>query len=249
MSQILAVIPAYNEAGSMPDLLSNYDTLFTQSLNNLSILIVNDGSKDHTVDSIKRFKGKINVTLIDNAVNGGLGKVIRQGLKIACETLKDDDIIITMDGDNSHLPQLIPKMVRGIHSGQDIVIASRYRAGSEIHGLSFFRKLTGFLAGSLFIVFAHLRGVRDYTCGYRAYKVSILKKGFAYYGDRFIEENGFACMVEILLKLRKFNPVYGEVPMILRYDLKQGTSKMNILKTIEHTLTVLWQYRFSKRFR
>ena len=96
----------------MPDLLSNYDTVYTQSLNNLSILIVNDGSKDHTVDSIKRFKGKINITLIDNAVNGGLGKVIRQGLKIACETLKDDDIIITMDGDNSHLPQLIPKMVQ-----------------------------------------------------------------------------------------------------------------------------------------
>lgn len=249
MSQILAVIPAYNEAGSIPDLLSNYDTVYTQSLSNLSILIVNDGSKDHTVDTIKRFNGKINITLIDNAVNGGLGKVIRQGLMAACNMLHDDDIIITMDGDNSHLPQLIPRMVLGIQSGQDILIASRYRVGSEIHGLSFFRKLTGFLAGSLFIVFAHLRGVRDYTCGYRAYKVSILKKGFAYYGDRFIEENGFACMVEILLKLRRFDPVYGEVPMVLRYDLKQGNSKMNIVKTIKHTLTVLWQYRFSKRFK
>ncbi len=95
MSQILAVIPAYNEAGSIPDLLSNYDTVYTQSLSNLSILIVNDGSKDHTVDTIKRFNGKINITLIDNAVNGGLGKVIRQGLMAACNMLHDDDIIIT----------------------------------------------------------------------------------------------------------------------------------------------------------
>jgi dolichol-phosphate mannosyltransferase len=247
--QILAVIPVYNEEASIAALLHHYDEVFKNALPNLSLLIVNDGSKDKTTEVIKNYKGLIKIDLIDNAMNGGLGKVIRQGLIAACDRLQEDDIIITMDGDNSHLPNLIPAMIKDIESGSDIVIASRYRKGSQIYGLSFFRKLTGFLAGSLFIVFAHLRGVRDYTCGYRAYTVSILKKGIAHYGTRFIEENGFSCMVEILLKLNIFNPIFTEVPMILRYDLKIGASKMKIWQTIKNTLTVLWQYRFAQRFK
>jgi dolichol-phosphate mannosyltransferase len=102
--------------------------------------------------------------------------------------LQDQDIIITMDGDDSHVPNHIPRMIKKIEAGSDIVIASRYRDGSQIHGLSLFRKMTGFMAGSLFILFCSSPGVRDYTCGYRAYKVSILKKGIAHYGPRFIEE-------------------------------------------------------------
>lgn len=247
--QILAVIPVYNEEASIEALLRNYEDVFKNELPNLSLLIVNDGSKDKTTSVIKNFKSDIKIDLIDNASNGGLGKVIRQGIVAACDLLHEADIIITMDGDNSHLPDLIPLMIRNIEAGSDIVIASRYREGSRIHGLSFFRKLTGFLAGSLFIVFAHLRGVRDYTCGYRAYKASILKKGIAHYGDRFIEENGFSCMVEILLKLKIFNPVFTEVPMILRYDLKIGASKMKVWQTIKNTLAVLWQYRFAQRFK
>ncbi|MEO5582990.1 MAG: glycosyltransferase family 2 protein [Saprospiraceae bacterium] len=247
--KILAVIPAYNEEASIEALLYNYDEVFKNELQNLGLLIVNDGSKDNTVQIIKNFKSSIKIDLIDNEVNGGLGKVIHQGLISACHRLQEDDIIITMDGDNSHLPDLIPSMIKNIDAGSDLVIASRYRKGSRIYGLSFFRKLTGFLAGSLFIAFASLRGVRDYTCGYRAYKVSILKKGIAHYGDRFIEENGFSCMVEILLKLNLFNPVFTEVPMILRYDLKLGASKMKVWQTTKNTLAVLWQYRFGQRFK
>ena len=249
MSSILAVLPVYNEEGSIHALLWNYEKVFLNSLPNLSILIVNDGSKDKTVEIIKSFQGNIKIDIIDNIENVGLGKVIRQGLIAACDILNQGDIIVTMDGDNSHLPSLIPDMIKKIELGSDIVIASRYRHGSEIHGLSFFRKLTGFLAGSLFILFAHLKGVRDFTCGFRAYKVALLKNGIRHFGSRFIEENGFACMVEILIKLKLFNPVYSEVPMILRYDLKMGNSKMNILKTIRQTLKILWDYRFSNRFK
>ncbi|MEP7320671.1 MAG: hypothetical protein ABI761_02085 [Saprospiraceae bacterium] len=61
------------------------------------------------------------------------------------------------------------------------------------------------------------------------------------------EENRFFCVAEILLKLNIFNPVFTEVPMILRYDLKLGVCKMNVRKTIKNTLAGMWQNRFATR--
>jgi len=58
-----------------------------------------------------------------------------------------------------------------------------------------------------------------------------------------IEEQGFSCTAEILLKLSKFNPIIHELPMILRYDRKIGASKMKVGKTISQTLALVRKYR------
>lgn len=249
MQKIIAVLPAYNEEACIIDLLQNFNAIATIYQLPLEILIINDGSKDRTVEFARSVSLNIPLHIIDNHLNGGLGKVISQGFYDACDRLSENDIIITMDSDNSHSPGLIPKMIQQINEGSDIVIASRYRHGSRVYGLGAFRKLTGFFAGSLFFIFASIKGVRDYTCGFRAYKVSILKRGFSHFGNKFVEEPGFTCMVEILLKLNVFNPIVHEVPMILRYDLKLGASKMKVWATIKKTLSVLWDYRMSKRFK
>ena len=54
-------------------------------------------------------------------------------------------------------------------------------------------------------------------------------------------------MVDILLKLREFDPIVIEVPMILRYDLKPGKSKMNVGNTIMETLTLVVKYLGGKQ--
>ena len=249
MQKILAILPAYNEEASIVDLLTNYENLAQHPEISLNILVVNDGSKDQTAKVVKDFKGNIPLHLLDNVQNGGLGKVLKDGLLYAIRHLKEGDIVITMDADNSHNPQLIPRMVQQIREGSSLVIASRYRQGARSYGLSFFRTCTSFLAGSLFMIFAPVKGVRDYTCGFRAYRLGLLKQGFDHFGERLIEEKGFSCMVELLLKLNRFRPICHELPMILRYDLKKGSSKMNVRKTIQTTLAVLWQYRFSNRFK
>ena len=100
----------------------------------------------------------------------------RQGLRTAVENGNRDDIVITMDADNSHNPAQIPLMIKKINEGYDIVIASRYRKGSKIVGLSNFRKLTSFLAGSLFVVFAPIDGVRDYTCAVSYTHLDVYKR-------------------------------------------------------------------------
>jgi len=87
-------------------------------------------------------------------------------------------------------------------------------------------------ASLLFRALFPIPGVRDYTCGYRAYRGAILQRAFATYRDQFIEESGFTCMAEILIKLRRLSVRAGEVPLILRYDLKSGTTKMKVTRTI-----------------
>ena len=84
-----------------------------------------------------------------------------------------------------------------------------------------------------------IRGVRDYTCGYRAYRAVVIKDALSDYGDDFLNQDGFQCMVDILLKLRRRDLIFGEVPFILRYDIKEGGTKMNVRRTILQTLLLI----------
>jgi len=69
------------------------------------------------------------------------------------------------------------------------------------------------------------------------------------HGEGFISEKGFAGMVDILLRLRELQLIFAEVPLILRYDLKPGLSKMNVSKTIKETLNLLVRRRiFPNKF-
>src|SRR5262249_45187187 len=99
-------------------------------------------------------------------------------------------------------------------------------------------------ASWLFQFFFPIHGVRDYTCGYRAYRAGAMKQLIDRHGKEFISERGFSCMVDILLRLRESDLVFTEVPMVLRYDLKPGLSKMKVAQTIFDTLKLLMKRRF-----
>ena len=88
-----------------------------------------------------------------------------------------------------------------------------------------------------------VKGARDYTCGFRVYRVTTLRKAVAAWGDRFVEEAGFTCMAEILLKLGRGGAKVIEWPLILRYDLKEGASKMKIMRTITRYFAMAWRVR------
>ena len=77
-----------------------------------------------------------------------------------------------------------------------------------------------------------MRGARDYTCGFRLYRAAMLRRAADAWGDRLVEEAGFTCMAEVLLKLGRGGARVAEVPLILRYDLKEGASKMKVMRTI-----------------
>ena len=123
-------------------------------------------------------------------------------------------------------------MVTLIQAGKDVVIASRYADGGKEVGLSHARHIFSGGASFLLRLFFPIPGARDYTCGYRAYRVELLQRAFRVYGPELIEERGFTCMAELLIKLGKLGARLGEVPLILRYDLKSGPSKMKVMATI-----------------
>jgi dolichol-phosphate mannosyltransferase len=134
-------------------------------------------------------------------------------------------------------------MVRMIDEGHHVVIASRYRPGSHSVGVPLQRRALAWAASSLFRLALPIPGVRDYTCGYRAYRAHVIKDAIAEYGQDFVEQDGFQCMVDILLKLRRRPLVFGEVPVVLRYDLKEGGSKMRVWRTAAATLGLLLRRR------
>ncbi len=130
--------------------------------------------------------------------------------------------------------------------GAELVIASRYQPGALIRGVPTRRIWTSNVASWLFRLLFPIPGVKDYTCGYRAYRAELLQRAFERYGESFVDQEGFQCMVDILLKLHRLDPLVREVPMILRYDLKEGPSKMNVSKTIGATLRLMLQRRLEE---
>lgn len=234
------VLPAFNEAESLKALLPDLiKTLKDERLQH-KIYVVDDGSMDGTSKIVKDFSRRFpQMKLITHQTNKGLAEAVNTGFKTALAGSKSKDILITMDADNTHLPGLIVRMSRLINEGNDIVISSRFVSGSRVRGVPLSRRVLSLAAGLIFKILFPISGVKDYTCGFRAYRVDLIKKGMAVYKNKFISERGFSCMVDILLKLRRLDPICTEIPMILRYDLKKGKSKMNVFQTVKDTLELI----------
>lgn len=247
---IRLALPAYNEEPNITGLLRDICTTFEEVLPHrpFEIVVVDDGSSDGTAARVEDFQQELDgdrfpgagVRLIRHEVNRGLAEAIRTGLTACAEGAQDRDIILTMDADNSHLPGLIPSMIRKVHEGHDVVIASRYQPGARVVGLAYHRRALSLGASWLFRGLFPIPGVRDYTCGFRAYRAVLLKKVIETNPD-FFSEQGFTCMVDILLKLRLEEPsvLMTEVPLLLRYDKKVGASKMDVGKTVRDTFALM----------
>jgi dolichol-phosphate mannosyltransferase len=240
---VIVVLPAYNEEENMGDLLKRIDQAMADENQPYRIIVVDDGSKDRTVEIAREHAGSIPILVHQHTVNQGLGGTIRDGLHLAVQNAGDRDIIVAMDADNTHTPGLIRSMTRLVLEGNDVVIASRYQRGAYIRGVPFHRQVLSLGARVLFQIVFPIHGVRDYTCGYRAYRASVLREAFDRFGEEFISEDGFQCMVDILLKLRSMDVIFRECPLILRYDFKGGASKMKVMQTTWRTLRLLVQRR------
>jgi dolichol-phosphate mannosyltransferase len=229
--QVWIVLPAFNEAESLPALLDGIAAIGSL-MSHYTVLVVNDGSKDATAAVASSYIGRLPLDLISHAGNQGLARTIETGIRTALRGAGPDDVIVTMDADNTHSPALIPDMLRQIEEGADLVIASRYAPGGKEEGVAVTRRILSQGVSILMHLLFGLRGVRDYSCGYRAYRVRLLRMAVNRYGDRLIEAQGFTVMAELLVKLSPFSPRIVEVPLHLRYDLKRGKSKIRVLRTV-----------------
>jgi dolichol-phosphate mannosyltransferase len=167
--KVFVVLPAYNEEAGLRQLLPAWVKVLADQKLAYQFVIVDDGSKDGTPDILREFATQQPVTVITHRPNQGLGATIRDGLAEAVRQAADADVVVTMDADHTHPPELFPVMLtKLIDERLDVVIASRYRQGSQVVGLAWHRKFLSDGARWLFQIGFPIRGVRDYTCGYRA---------------------------------------------------------------------------------
>lgn len=239
---MIVALPAYNEEPNLP-------VLFTALRNTLEghgvpyeVVVVDDGSRDRTAEVCREFARAMPITVLSHEVNQGLGGTLRDCLEAAAARAGEEDVVITMDADATHPAGLMIRMLGRIDEGFDLVIASRFQPGARVLGVPPLRvamtRMASLLMRTLFPM-----GVRDFTCGYRAYRGALLHRALQHYGATFVDQAGFQCMMDVLLKLRPLRPVIGEVPMILRYDLKGGASKMNLWATARNSLLLLARRR------
>lgn len=221
-------LPAYNEEATIPALFPRFKQVFPDNSANYRIVLYNDGCTDRTVERTLEWGKELNVEVIGKTVNMGLGEGLRCLIAHVAERGAENDVLFIMDCDDTHHPDQFSGMLAALARGNDIVIASRYRRGSRIAGVAPHRQLLSLGAAILFKLLHNCRGVLDYTCGFRGYRVGLLQRARKRYGERLIEERGFACMVELLLKLNRVGARMCEIPIDLRYDLKQSASKMDV---------------------
>ncbi len=115
--KLLVVIPAYNEAENLPQVIAEVKRKIPQ----YDYVIVNDGSVDNTEELCR----KNGYAFLDLPANLGLTGAFQTGVRYACEM--GYDAVVQLDGDGQHDPAFIPQMAECMEKkGLDLVIGSRF---------------------------------------------------------------------------------------------------------------------------
>ncbi|MCK5281788.1 MAG: polyprenol monophosphomannose synthase, partial [Nanoarchaeota archaeon] len=239
----ILVLPTYNERENMAILIPKLEQAFKKiKKHSMHILVVDDNSPDKTADEVKKLQKKYKNLHLLMGQKQGLGVAYLRGFKHAVEKLKAD-ILLMMDSDLSHPPEMIPDFMKEIDNGYDLVVGSRYIKGGSTPDWGMKRKLIS-RGGNFFArVVAGLYKVHDCTSGYRAIRVPVFKK----INTRHLHTRGYAFMSTLLYELISVGAKVKELPLIF-YDRKYGKTKLQRKDMIEFFLNV-FRLRFKSTKR
>ncbi|MGE3806057.1 MAG: glycosyltransferase [Gemmataceae bacterium] len=225
---IAILLPAYNEEESLPALLPKIDQAMGEGGFAYRLIIGNDGSSDQTARLLEEAQLRYPIEVLTHRRNRGLGETVRDLFERAAEVCAVNDVIVRMDCDDTHEPKYIVDMVRKLDEGADVVTASRFQQGGGQRGVVGHRALLSSCANLFMRTVFPIRNVREYSCGFRAYRAGLIKTALDVYGNNFIQLKGlgFTCTLEKLIKLNLLGARFAEVPFVLRYDNKRSSSKM-----------------------
>ncbi|HVR40847.1 MAG TPA: glycosyltransferase [Thermoanaerobaculia bacterium] len=224
---IWILLPAFNEEDSLPKLLPKIATELTGKCE-YHIVVVDDGSIDRTAEALERYTSEYPLTVVTHSLNRGLGETERDGFEYVAAHCGDDDVIVRLDCDDTHEVSYVWTMIERLKQGFDVVNTSRFQPGGGQVGVSNYRAFISRGANLFMSAVFRIRGVRDYSCGFRAYRARIIKDAIAVFGNQFIQLRGlgFTSTLEMIVKLRILGCRFAEVPFVLRYDQKLSSSKM-----------------------
>jgi len=203
----------------------------------ISVLVVDDNSRDGTNELIDNLKQKfINLFLLKRENEPGYGKAILSGMKWAID--KEFDYVITMDSDFSHDFKSVPDIIKKLEV-EDVVLGSRYTRGGKIENWTFSRKLLSRLANSYVRLVLGL-SFGDVTTGFVGYSRASVKKII----EKEPKSEGYAFLVESKYILAKAGFKIYEYPIIFR-ERRQGQSKMSY-KIIWESMWMPWKIKLRK---
>jgi glycosyltransferase involved in cell wall biosynthesis len=162
MERAILIIPAYNEAGSLGDVLARV----VEADSGCEVVVVDDGSRDDTGDIAAR----AGVTVLRHPFNLGYGAALQTGYKYALE--RNAALVVQMDADGQHDPEQIRELAAGILSGDyDLVVGSRFMETTD-YRMGLLRSV----GRKLFSGLARLAGLRvsDPTSGFQGMNRRVL---------------------------------------------------------------------------
>lgn len=218
--KVCIIIPAYNEASVIADVVAGVVKEFKQTPYDTSVVVVNDGSSDDT-GVLARQAG---ATVVEHIMNSGAGGATATGLRYA--EINTFDIGVTMDADGQHDPKDI---VRGVHimvkKKHDLLIGSRL---IDSHGMSRVKVLGN-------------RGLSLITRILFGINVTDSQSGLRIFGRRALEElrwttSGYEFCSEMLWRAKQLRMNIEEFPIkaiYTEYSKAKGQNNWNAVNIIK----------------
>ncbi len=215
--KILVLIPAYNAARYLPDLIPR----LRQYVCDENILFVNDGSSDDTHDILKQ----LDVNYISFPANQGKGAALAAGFKYAMANGYRS--VLTIDADLQHLPEELPRFYAE-DDGEHVIIGTR---AIDRRVMPFSRWLTNNVTSLIISIFSTQR-VRDSQSGFRLIPTSLLR-------SMRLKTVGYDFESEMLFKAGAAGCRFGEVPVTTVYE--GSTSFINPLRDTGRFIRQIWK--------
>ncbi len=241
--QVSIILPTYNESQNIISILKSIRENIPKGIL-AETIVVDDNSPDGTgrmvddyIQNVRKFaKDTVNI-IHRKAKQGGLASAILNGIQNA-----KADIIVVMDSDFSHPPQVIPRLLETIKQYQcDLVIASRYVQGGNTYGWTMKRKIIS-KCGAMIAKLGLRVKTKDPMSGFFVFKRNIIN------GLTF-DALGYKFLLELLVKADKTITV-KEIPYTF-VNRKLGESKLDasIYKTGVEYMHAVWKLYKSKKLR
>ena len=215
------MIPTYNELVNLPGLIQ----AIHQYLPAADVVVVDDDSPDGTGNWCQlQAREDRRLHCLRRTGEKGYGVSILAGIKSVLAM--DCEIVVTMDADFSHPPEVLPALVDQLGTVSqdhiDVVIGSRYVSGGRIEGWPLHRRVSSQAVNWLTRIALSL-DCHDCSGGYRAYRTTALRR----VDLTSIQSTGYSVLEEILWKIQHTGAKIKEFPIVFR-DRKLGSSKLNL---------------------
>jgi glycosyltransferase involved in cell wall biosynthesis len=243
------VVPVFNEAPNLKRLFDGLRAAAQEAGDfDVAVVLVDDGSTDETPDLARGLGAEIDLTVLTHGTNRGPGHAFGTAFAYLASRIEPDDLVVTMEGDNTSRTELIANMLRRSEEGHDAVFASPYMYGGGILHTRASRVMLSHIANTFVKEFFGVHGLLTVSSFFRLYRGACVRRLQECYGERIIQRDGYESMVEVVMKMTYLQMSISELPMVLDSTRRAGRSKLNTRRTIIGYLALFgrkreWQRR------